>query len=46
MLITNNVQLLSKEMQPTFMSSDIRNIRRLSRNKVYYFIDPDPAMDE
>ncbi|VDN58465.1 unnamed protein product [Dracunculus medinensis] len=32
-LITNNVQLLSKEMQPTFMSSDIRNIRRLSRNK-------------
>uniref|UniRef100_A0A914CBQ2 DNA replication licensing factor MCM3 n=3 Tax=Acrobeloides nanus TaxID=290746 RepID=A0A914CBQ2_9BILA len=32
-LISNNIQLLSKELQPQFDNEDIRNIRRMSKNK-------------
>lgn len=33
-IISNNIQLLSKEMQPNFLPDDIKNIRKLSRQKV------------
>lgn len=32
-LLSNNLQLLSKELQPQFDNEDIRNIRRMSKNK-------------
>ncbi|KAH7699901.1 Minichromosome maintenance 3, partial [Aphelenchoides avenae] len=32
-LIANNIQLMSKELQPNFDPSDIKNIRRLSKTK-------------
>ncbi|VDK89352.1 unnamed protein product [Litomosoides sigmodontis] len=32
-IISNNIQLLSKEMQPNFLPDDIKNIRKLSRQK-------------
>uniref|UniRef100_A0A183EWX3 DNA replication licensing factor MCM3 n=1 Tax=Gongylonema pulchrum TaxID=637853 RepID=A0A183EWX3_9BILA len=33
-IISNNVQLLSKEMQPNFLPADIKNIRKMSRQRV------------
>lgn len=32
-MIANNIQLLTKEEQPNFDPEDIRNIRKLSKNK-------------
>ncbi|KAM3727836.1 Maternal DNA replication licensing factor [Dirofilaria immitis] len=32
-IISNNIQLLSKEMQPNFLPEDIKNIRKMSRQK-------------
>ncbi|VDN17529.1 unnamed protein product [Gongylonema pulchrum] len=32
-IISNNVQLLSKEMQPNFLPADIKNIRKMSRQR-------------
>ncbi|KAL3990734.1 MCM2/3/5 family protein [Acanthocheilonema viteae] len=32
-IISNNIQLLSKEMQPNFLPDDIKNIRKMSRQK-------------
>ncbi|VDM37552.1 unnamed protein product [Toxocara canis] len=32
-IIANNVQLMSKQMQPNFEPEDIKNIRKMSRNK-------------
>uniref|UniRef100_A0A915B2R2 DNA replication licensing factor MCM3 n=1 Tax=Parascaris univalens TaxID=6257 RepID=A0A915B2R2_PARUN len=37
-IIANNVQLLSKELQPNFEPEDIKNIRKMSRNKDIFSI--------